>query len=382
VRTPNWGNPDNDVALINMSQVSQVALGGGMVAIAPSAVLKNVGVTEVPWISKFSAPQPPYNNDQHPYLVWNMYRVVDGRLEQIGASGLKHAFLTLNTNCGCPSGSILWVNCEDTYGVSTNNSTGSLSPRTEITAHTGVWQRCGSIFDPDCDGFQNSPPGFSGAGDPRRLAVPETELQTPGAQYYFESWYVVRDDNNIFNGMAYRTVTPTFGGASWSFSPIGVHTNGPVIDAWVNPLSPGPNADTERVNTGRGYVTVAVKTTDLGAGRWRYVYAIANHDFDDMIGTVSVPLPAGSTVTNVTFHDVDRNPKTDWVVDIVPGDHVSWSAPTSPLTPAAFGQDWGMLYTFSFEVDAAPMAQAAITLNPLESRPVTPISVPIMAPPK
>jgi len=38
---------------------------------------------------------PPHTNDQHPYLVWNFYRLADGRLEQIGVSGAKHAFLTI-----------------------------------------------------------------------------------------------------------------------------------------------------------------------------------------------------------------------------------------------------------------------------------------------
>ena len=56
---PNWGDPHNDVSLINLSQVSQVARGGGFVAIAPSAVLKNVGHTDVPWRAKFSLPALP-----------------------------------------------------------------------------------------------------------------------------------------------------------------------------------------------------------------------------------------------------------------------------------------------------------------------------------
>jgi hypothetical protein len=377
---PEWGNPDNDVSLINMSQVQQVALGGGVVAISPSAVLKNVGVTDVPWRAKFSPPGPPYNNDQHPYLIWNMYRVADGRLEQIGASGLKHAFLTLNTNCGCPSGNILWVNCEDTYGVGTNNSTGSLSPRSEITAHTGIWKRCGSIFDPDCDGIQNSAPPFSGPSDSRRLTVLETDLQTPGAQYYFDSWYIVRDDVNIFNTMRYRTVTPTFSGA-WSFSPLGTQVFGAVVDAWVNPASPGPNADIRRLDTGEGKLSLAVRATDLGAGRWRYDYALMNHDFDNGITSFSVPLPAGAVVTNTLFHDVDRDATTDWVPTITPGAQIRWQPPKNALTPVRYFMDWGLLYSFSFEVNATPTAPvgSSAELGVLEGA-VRTLNVPILAP--
>ena len=359
---PNWGRPDNDVSLINLSQVSQVALGGGVVAIAPSAVLKNVGVTDVPWISKFSPPAPPYNNDQHPYLVWNMYRMSNGRFEQIGASGLKHAFLTLNTNCGCPQGAILWVNCEDTYGVSTNNSTGSLSPRDEINAFTGVWNRCGSIFDRDCNGVQDAVPPFTGPSDPRRLSVPESELQIPG-QYFFDGWYVVRDDSNIFNTMAYRTVTPTFGGSSWSFSPIGAHTFGPAIDAWVSPTNPGANAFTQRISTGQGQFTLAMRATSVGGGRWRYEYAIMNHDYNAGIASLAIALPAGVTVTNVTFHDVDRDASTDWVARATPGDSIRFAPKKSAMTPGGANlQKWGLLYNFGFEVDAAPSASGASSI--------------------
>ena len=378
---PNWGNPDNDVSLINLSAVSQQAIGGGVVAIAPSAVLKNVGVTDVPWQQMFAAPAPPYNADQHPYLVWNMYRVSNGRLEQIGASGLKHAFLTLNNVCGCPAGAILWVNCEDIYSTGTNNSTSSLGPRSEVSAHTGVWRRCGSIFDPNCDNVRDTPPGFTGASDPRRLTVLETDLQTPGAQYYFDGWYVVRDDTNIFNTMAYRTVTPTLGGTTWSFSPLGVHTLGPVIDAWVNPANPGPNADTRRILTADGKVSLAVRATSVGLGRWRYDYALMNHDLDDMIGSLSVPLPAGAVVTNVTFHDVDRDPTTDWTAKIAPGAQIIWNAPSSPLTPVRFGMTWGLLFSFSFEVNAAPTApQGTATKLGVMNRSLGTLTVPLLGP--
>ena len=285
-----------------------------------------------------------------------MYRVSNGRLEQIGASGLKHAFLTLNTNCGCPQGDILWVSCEDTYSVGTNDSSGSLGPRNEITAHTGVWRRCGSIFDTNCDGVPNGTPGFSGPTDKRRLSVLETDLQVAGAEYYFDGWYVVRDDVDIFNTMAYRKVTPTLGGTTWSFGPLGPQVFGAAINAWVNPTSPGPNADNQRLNTGEGHLTLAVRATDLGAGRWRYDYALMNHDYDNGIISFSVPLPAGAMVTNTYFHDVDRDASTDWVPKITPGAEIRWQPPKTARTPVDYFMDWGLLYTFSFEVDAAPTA--------------------------
>ena len=49
---PSWGSPHNDVALIDIGSVQQVAREGvfpsGRVAIVPSAMLRNVGTTDVP----------------------------------------------------------------------------------------------------------------------------------------------------------------------------------------------------------------------------------------------------------------------------------------------------------------------------------------------
>jgi hypothetical protein len=379
--TPNYGNPHNDVGLIGVTQVSQQARGETpiVVAVAPSSVLKNVGQTDVPWVSKFAPNHPPYNNDQHPFLVWNMYRVSNGALQQIAASGLKHAFLTLNTNCGCPQGDILWVGnggCEDVYSTGTNNSTSSLGPRSEVTAHTGVWQRCGSIFDANCDNIQDGVPGFTGAGDPRRLAVLETDLQTPGALYYFDSWYIVRDDVNIFNTMGYRQINPVLSGSTWSFGLLTGLTAGGVVDAWVNPSSPGPNAETRKLDTGEGKLTLAMRATDLGAGQWRYDYALMNHDFDRKIRSFSVPLPADGVVTNASFHDVDRNAATDWALTVTPGVQIVWNAPN-----AASAQDWGLLYSFSFQVNAAPTpAGGSLARLGTQEAPGDDITTPIMAP--
>ena len=264
--------------------------------------------------------------------------------------------------------------CEDVYGVGTNDSVSTLGPRSEISAHTGIWQRCGSIFDTNCDGVPNSTPPFSGPTDSRRMSVLETDLQVAGAQYFADGWYVVRDDNNIFNTMAYRIVTPTLT-TNWTFPPVGNHTYGPVIDAWVNPANPGPNADTRRIDTRGGRLTLAVRATGLPSGRWRYDYALMNHDYDAGITSISVPLPAGTVVTNAFFHDVDRNASTDWVATITPGAQIRWQSPN-----AAARLPWGLLFTFSFEVDAAPTGGAVVKLDTPAQAPMALRNVSILGP--
>jgi hypothetical protein len=359
---PNWGSPvQNDVALTGITPIQQMDRGNGLVVIAPSAILTNAGSTDVPWIAKFSPPGPPYNVDQHPFLIWNMYRVLNGQIKQIGASGVKHAFLTVNEGCACPAGDILWVGCSDTYGTFTNNDAFSLSPRHEVTAHTGVWKRCGSIFDPNCDNVENFPPEFTGVADDRRMVVAESDLGNPGGQYFFDAWYVVRDDVNIFNTMGWVPVTLSFSGSTWTVSP-GAKSDGAVLDGWVNPSSPGPNADNKRIVTAEGRLTLAVRATSLGGGQWRYDYALMNHDFDRRIRSFSVPVPGGGTVTAQAFTSVNRNPGSAWVAT-APAGQARWEIPGRPARDGQGALDWGNLNTFSFVTNRPPSAVGAVTVT-------------------
>ncbi|MDP1270723.1 hypothetical protein, partial [Klebsiella pneumoniae] len=86
-----------DVMLIELTGESRPVNGGGTDRIViPTARLQNSGAADVPWYRQFTGTFPPYNNDQHPYLMWNLYQEKDGRFTQIAASALKHAFYTTN----------------------------------------------------------------------------------------------------------------------------------------------------------------------------------------------------------------------------------------------------------------------------------------------
>ncbi len=377
---PNWHDGVtffNDVELSSLGSVQQVARQAGVrVAIAPSATLRNVGTADVPWYQKFTTEPPetfddypePYSRDQHPFLVWAMYRVVDDIPQQIGQSAIKHAFFTVNGACSCPGGSILWAQqnsgnnqgCTDTYGVGTNDSPTHLGIRDNLPAFTGEFEQCGSIFAPGA-----TPPGpctqtFSGnTSDPfeRRLVVEESELQTPNATYYFEGWYVIRDDIDIFNTLAYKQVTPTFG-SSWSF-PAGPHTQGPAINAWVPPNTRGSMQAHHRDVTSAGHYSVAVKVTDLGGGQFRYVYALMNYDFDPRFQSFALGVPNGTTLSNIQYLDGDSNSGNDWAVDTSNG-QLTFTA------PGGGALEWGHMATFVFEADQAPV-DSAVELTGLET---------------
>jgi hypothetical protein len=194
----------------------------------------------VPWVPKFGSLQayPHTPPDQHPYLVWNMYRVSDDRIEQLGASGVKHAFFSLNFNCtiNCGSGNVLWPGCEDVYTTGTNDSNFNQGPREDIQASEGLFLSTCSFFDPGCNGSQSQ---NSGSFE-NRLMVDPAQLQTAGADYFLDAWYVIQYDTDIWNSMAYRSLNPQPPGGGWSFGPLGLFTEGACsISGWT-PTTPAP----------------------------------------------------------------------------------------------------------------------------------------------
>lgn len=359
---------EQDVALISMSSVQQTFRQNGVVAITPSATLKNVGTGNVPWNSKFSGTFAPYNNDQHPFLVWALYRETNGILEMIGKSDVKHAFLTINVNCdpgACRQGNILGIGCEDVYSVGTNS--GHLGPRSEIKPNAGTWAHCNepqpntpSHYDqvaPFCS--QDNTGGGEGPFE-HRLAVTDAELSVVGAKYFFASWYVVRDDKNLFNNIGWRQLSPALSGSTWSFGFASAFKNGSPLDAWVNPASPEPGSATSFTQEpGAGTVQVAVKTKALGRGFYQYVYAVHNHDFDPRVDSFRIPLAPGVTVSRLRFHDFDENAATDWTATATPGDAITWTAPD-----ANAHLPWGTMYTFSFIANVAPVAGTTQVTRP------------------
>jgi hypothetical protein len=360
--------------------------GNGQVVFTPSSTLRNnvnngtavavvpgdprgtstaLYTADIPWWEKFSGNFPPYNNDQHPYLIWNLYRLnADGSMDQIGRSGVKHAFLTINTSCleDPLNAHILGRGCADVYSASNNDSNNSLGPRSEIIPATNQWGRCGSIYDTNCDGVQNS----SGNGSyDQRLVVRESQFSGPanaGATYLFESWYLARQDINIYNSMGTKRVTFTRSGSVWAVGGNDQYKLGPAIDRWVDPAAPGPGAATVELKTAEGNTKVAVKVFDLGGGRWRYDYAVMNLDFARAVTSGSEPnlrvvsnrgfngfmVPGGAaTITDLSFSDGDLDPTNNWTASLNNG-NVFWLAPTGQSL------DWGTMYRFSFIANRAP----------------------------
>lgn len=353
---PNFQNPSNftDVQLTTMGTVSWLnsVSDTSKLYLAPSATLANVGTADVPWYLKFTANSPPYNNDQHPYLNWAVYREIDNRFEQIGLSELKHAFFSTNVNCSCPGGNILGVGCGDLYGRASNDLSNALGPRTELEAYTGIWDNCGSFFDPiPCTGSQQNSSGGPTTGD-NRLSIDPNDIVP---NLYMQAWYVVRDDINIFNSMGYKRFNPELINTTWVTNTDPAFSNGAALDNYVPKNTISGMQSSQTIATNEGHFTVAVKVIDLGGGLYRYNYAIENYDFDPEFINFHIPLDDSSSLSDTVFIDPDKNGANNWQFNRA-------SNSLNVIGNVSNTQDWGMMFSFSFTTNAAP-AKSQISID-------------------
>lgn len=343
------------------------------VKLTPGVTLRNIGTADVPWVGKFlqfAAPggteltHPYPQPDQHPMLVWNAYRVdADGRLRQIGRSGLKHAFATENLGCTCnpDNWQILGPQCSDRYDVGSNDYSSALGPRSEVIASDGRWGRCGSAFDPACSGQQT----WWGDALSHRLLLPEPEIDPvrhAGARWFVDAWYVVRDDAEPLNTMGWREFIPSRVNGAWLTALQGDFVQGPLLQAWIDlPFSGAGWRRLTRITTPDGEALLGVRVSDLGGGRARYDYALLNHS----IGRpqTSGAEPNLTVLSNPGIFDMvlpmggSRRPED---FDADPGAGAApWRVGCSASRILAFppgGADlsWGAMLSLSFTAEGPP----------------------------
>jgi hypothetical protein len=337
---------------------------------------------DVSWRTKFTGNFAPYSNDQHPYLIWNLYRVdAAGRIEQIGRSGVKHAWLTTNNPCDVHPGEnhVLGRGCVDTYGVGNNDEITDLGPRSEIIPASGIWGRCGSVYDNNCDGVEDNLAPCSNVGGSTcstyafRLPVREEFIDNTtnsGATYFAESWYIVRDDINILNTMQSSPVSFNWNGSAWAINNSSPLRLGPALGRWVAPGTAQPNERSVDVKTDEGNLRVALRVNDLGNGQYRYDYAVMNLDFaravtqgaepnlrvlrNNGFNRFELPFAASADLVSTEFADGDGDANNNWAATRV-GSSIVWAAAgtsTAPVNPL----NWGTMFRFSVTTTEAPQS--------------------------
>ncbi len=334
-----------DIVVFDLYQTLNWGTVGDKTAYSVGTISCNRGDEPAQWVS---------NTNEHPVIAQNLYRLKDGRLEQIGMSWLKHGFYALaQSDCGtCENpgtGSLLGVNCSDPYTASLNGGQNRLGPRSPVNAFTGYYP-------------ENYPSPGQGTLDGRiQVATSDVEPSSnPSALYFVEGQYITADDatrGNGLNNVSYREVTVE---ADLDlFLESTTQETIPAIEAWaIN----DPDVTTTVVQVaGEGIFNAAYKAIDNGNGTWRYEYAIHNLNSDRSGEWFQVPILPGTVITNEGFHDVDYHSgepfsNVDWSISIdAVGGSVTWAATQDYATnPDANALRWGTMYNFWFDADVAP----------------------------
>lgn len=344
-----------DVIVGDLYGSSNFGTVSGKAAFSIGTVSCNVGDAPLAWYA---------NTTQHPVISQNLYRLSNGRFQQLGQAWLKHGFCALQgTVCSpCTPGgdcSALFPGCSDPYDASLNGQQSGLGPKSEVNAFTGAfpypWINQGS---------------GSGATF-KRLQAATSMLGTAGAQYYTSSMYVQPQDATGgygLNNQSYRTCNVTFNSAQsrWEIAHTGTtQRTKPALQAWRD-----ADATVQIVNfdvPGEGRFIVAMKATSLGGGNWHYEYAVQNLNSDRSGQSFVIPIPAGTSVTNIGFSDVDYHSGepyalTDWT-SAVSSNQITWSTQTHAQNANANALRWDTIYNFWFDANAAPVqGSAAIVL--------------------
>ena len=347
-----------DVIVGSLHDLRRWGTVGGITAFSVGTTSCNIGDEWLDWFD---------NDVRHPVIAQNMYKwepfsVGDdnGRFKQIGQSWLKHGFFALSNNICCPScsptdGTHLGVGCADPYGAGLNGTFGWLGPRSEVNGATGFFYQYP----------YSSPTGNTTLRG--RVQVQNTDLDqadpiNADSLYIVEGHYVAKDDaeaGNKNNNTSYRTINVASSGSTHTISFAGsTQREVPAIHHWPQVEAGVTNVTVDVPGDGR-YI-VGYNASDNGDGTWRYEYAVYNQTSEDACTEFSVPVPAGVTITNISFHDVDSHSgepydNTDWT-GAHTGGAVTWSAPAFSPSDDRNAVRWGTLYNFGFVADTAPVA--------------------------
>lgn len=349
-----------DVTVFTLSDASNYGAAGGIRGYAIGTTSCNIGTAPLNWCDETAGCGAGTGPSDHPVIGQNMYRLKNGRLDQIGASWLKHGFVSLNQSLsGCGDGSCaspplggrqLGVGCTDPYGSGLNGSR-PLGRRSEVNATSGAYP-----FPIDGSGSQ-------AAVWNQRIAVAESDLaaaQNPGARYFVEGQYVAPDDAAAGNGLNNASYAEVTVGAT---SPFNLTMGATVrqkaaIEAWpvIDPTVELFNVDTPTSPAERFHV--ARKVTDLGGGQWHYEYAVHNMNSDRATDRFTIDFFGPTTVTNIGFHDVNAHSgepydTTDWT-GVASASSLQWEAPPFASPQNANAIRWGTTYNFWFDANRPP----------------------------
>ena len=346
-----------DLITGDISNPQRWGSSGGIQAYSVRTDACNTGTCEANWLE---------NGVNHPVIAQNVFRLENGRFEQLGQSWLKHGYATIQRTVCSPDclpsidDEHLGVDCSDAYSSSLNGNQARMGPKSEVNPLTGQ--------------FAWPPTDFNTTGNSiyKRLQVAGADVDPalhPTAQYFVEVQYVALDDsiggtqNNNVSYRPARFVVRETGGFNLELLDSTIREQ-PAIAAWAvadpTVLLTAVDAD--------GRFWVGARVTDLGGGTWRYEYAVHNLNSHEAARQLIVPLHGPATVTNLGFHDVAYHSGepfsgTDWTAVHNTTSHtVTWSTSTFAQNANANALRWGTLYNFRLDTNYPPVV-ANVTLG-------------------
>lgn len=348
-----------DVTVFTLSDTSNYGMASGIRGYSVGTTSCNIGDTPLNWCDNGGGCGAGTTSHDHPVIAQNMYRLKSGRFDQIGASWLKHGFVSTNSTaaeCGtCTQpplgGNQLGVGCTDPYGSGLNGGR-PLGPKSEVNPTTGDYPF----------------PHGGGAGSQaavwnQRVAVAQTDLDpalNAGARYFVEGHYVAPDDaaaGNGLNNASYREVSVNASTFNLSFLSATVRRKA-AIEVWAT-IDPGvefftidlPTTPVQRFH-------VARRVTDLTGGVWHYEYAVHNMNSTRAANRLSIEFFGPTNFTNTGFHDVDAHSgepydTADWP-PVTAAENISWTTPAFATPANANALRWATMYNFWFDADRPP----------------------------
>jgi len=339
----------------NPNNVNYYGQAGGIAAYSFATQICNSGNTALTWRQA---------EPLHPVIGQNLFRLKDGRFEQVGQSWLKHGFCALSeieagcAPCQATNCNTLGLGCADTYSASLNDGrTGGSKSEVSPTVGTHIAPVLISQGNNTIRGRLQA-----------RVADLSPELN-PGAKYFIEGQYIASQDHlsgNSLDNFGWREITFPVIHQPMATGP--TDQGRAAIYAW-KAVDPAVQVNVV-INTREGlgeidaYYHLAYKATDLGGGQWRYDYALHNATSKQGAFAFQLPVPQSVNVSNFYFHDVDYHSGdpydgTDWIPSHQNG-AVRWEASQTFTENAnANALRWGTMYTFGFEADAGPAPDMA-----------------------
>ncbi len=305
------------------------------------------------------------NTPDHPVFTSSLYRIQDGRFEQIGMSFVSHTFFPLQSDAcglGCTPGSagMLGAGCSDAIGAALAGVQGEMGPRIEVDPWSGQFP------------YPFSTINQSGDAVSKRLKARIEDLSQTSALFFVERQYLsneelpdARGNNSSYRRVSFTPATnsPQLQGATFA--------QRPAIYAWqdhgLGPDMPDKDVVISPVSLpGDGVVYVGSRATALGDGTWRYDYAIQNQNAARGINALRIPIGFNRSVTDPSFRDIEyidevdnQIEDTNWNFSITSG-FASWDVGVGfDQNPLANAIRWGTAYSFSFVSTQPPAAKAA-----------------------